>query len=276
LVSGIALFTQQNHIKFAYEKYQNNLNRPSLAVGATPEDSLKGVLAENTSKLKLGGSIVFGLPAIFKEDVTLKKNLFVDGQGRFTGDLTAPNILYGVKAGTGIVITGQESQEPTIAVDTSGFVSSVQGETGDIAFTEGTDIEIDGLEISNISTLSTVAARGHCSGCLTDSDVVNNLTISSDGQISGTAVTSGIVGTTVGGTGLTTYVAGDMLYASAADTLDTLPIGSTNGQILQVNNGVPAWTSIALNATGSNNVTSGASMVGVFDEFVSANGATVQ
>jgi len=45
---------------------------------------------------------------------------------------------------------------------------------------------------------------------------------------------------TRGGTGQTTYTTGDTLYASAADTLSKLPIG-TSGQVLTVVAGIPAW-----------------------------------
>lgn len=50
---------------------------------------------------------------------------------------------------------------------------------------------------------------------------------------------------TVGGTGLTTYTTGDILYASAANTLSKLAIG-TAGQVLTVAGGLPSWSSAAL------------------------------
>jgi len=45
---------------------------------------------------------------------------------------------------------------------------------------------------------------------------------------------------TDGGTGQTAYTTGDILYASASNTLSKLPIGSA-GEVLTVNTGVPAW-----------------------------------
>jgi hypothetical protein len=48
------------------------------------------------------------------------------------------------------------------------------------------------------------------------------------------------IGTTYGGTGLTTYTTGDILYASASDTLSKLAAG-TAGQVLTVTGGVPVW-----------------------------------
>lgn len=42
------------------------------------------------------------------------------------------------------------------------------------------------------------------------------------------------------GAGFSTYAAGDLLYASAANTLSKLPVG-TNGQYLTITSGFPAW-----------------------------------
>lgn len=50
----------------------------------------------------------------------------------------------------------------------------------------------------------------------------------------------GTLGPTKGGTGLTTYTTGDILYASATNTLSNLSIG-TAGQLLTVSGGLPSW-----------------------------------
>jgi hypothetical protein len=47
---------------------------------------------------------------------------------------------------------------------------------------------------------------------------------------------------TYGGTGLTSYVAGDILYASGVNTLAKLPIGA-NGEVLKLSGGLPTWDS---------------------------------
>ena len=111
----------------------------------------------------------------------MDKNLLVEGESVFVENLTAPNILYGVKAGTGISITNQESQIPTISV--AGIVSSLQGQKGDVELQAGSDIGIDGTLISNISTLATVVARGDCENCIEDNAVTDSLTIDGSGNI---------------------------------------------------------------------------------------------
>ena len=51
---------------------------------------------------------------------------------------------------------------------------------------------------------------------------------------------SGTLGVTKGGTGLITLTTGDILFASAANTLSRLGVG-TNGQVLTLTGGIPAW-----------------------------------
>lgn len=65
-----------------------------------------------------------------------------------------------------------------------------------------------------------------------------------------TAVEYGIAAPTVGGTGLTTYTTGDVLYASGANTLAKLGIGSA-GQVLTVSAGIPAWGAAATGTVSS-------------------------
>jgi hypothetical protein len=52
------------------------------------------------------------------------------------------------------------------------------------------------------------------------------------------------IGTTYGGTGLTSYTTGDILYASASNVLSKLAIGSTN-YVLTVISGVPSWQPVS-------------------------------
>lgn len=67
-----------------------------------------------------------------------------------------------------------------------------------------------------------------------------------------TTGTTGILPISKGGTNITTYATGDILYASAANTLSKLPAG-TNGHVLTLNTGVPTW---AASAGGVGTVTS--------------------
>lgn len=61
---------------------------------------------------------------------------------------------------------------------------------------------------------------------------------------------SGTVAAINGGTGLSTYTTGDIIYANATNTLTKLGIGST-GQVLKVAGGVPTWGASSTLATNS-------------------------
>ncbi|HYF29057.1 MAG TPA: helix-turn-helix domain-containing protein, partial [Candidatus Paceibacterota bacterium] len=71
------------------------------------------------------------------------------------------------------------------------------------------------------------------------SDYVTDLT-GSGLSISNGALTIGTVGQANGGTGFTTYTAGDILYADGSGNLAKLPIGG-NGTVLKVAAGLPSW-----------------------------------
>lgn len=64
----------------------------------------------------------------------------------------------------------------------------------------------------------------------------------------GAVTLAGTLGATSGGTSQSTYTTGDILYASASNTLSKLAVGST-GQVLTVSGGVPTWAA-AGGATG--------------------------
>jgi hypothetical protein len=64
---------------------------------------------------------------------------------------------------------------------------------------------------------------------------------------SGAVTLAGTLGATSGGTGLTSYTTGDIIYSSATNTLAKLPAG-TNGQILSLASGIPSW--VANTASG--------------------------
>lgn len=63
-------------------------------------------------------------------------------------------------------------------------------------------------------------------------------------QGTGSAPTFGTLGATAGGTAQTTWTTGDLLYASASNTLAKRAIGTTN-QVLAVSGGLPTWQSLA-------------------------------
>ncbi len=96
---------------------------------------------------------------------------------------------------------------------------------------------------------TTIHGKLNSSGLALPTSISNGVVISTDSA--GTLTSETSLDETRGGTGLTSYTTGDVLYASGANTLAKLPI-SSNGSYLTIAAGVPAWTSItAVTGPGS-------------------------
>jgi len=101
---------------------------------------------------------------------------------------------------------------------------------------------LDSRAISNNSSNSNSGGGG--SGSVTSVDASGGTTglTFTGGPITstGTLTLSGTLNLINGGTGLTSYTAGDILYADGSGNLAKLPVGSA-GQVLKVTAGFPAW-----------------------------------
>lgn len=88
---------------------------------------------------------------------------------------------------------------------------------------------------------------------------------------SGSSPNWGNLGVTAGGTGLTALTTGDILYASATNTLSRLPVG-TNGQVLTLASGIPSWAAGGGSGTVTSVAVSGANGIGVSGSPITTSG----
>ena len=190
------------------------------------------------------------------------------GQITSTGGTTPViDLVSGVaSAGT----TGSALLIPVVTIDTYGRVTTITT----AANPQGTVTSVTGTApvVSSggaTPAISMAAATTSVNGYLTSTDwttfnskqaalvsgtnikTVNNTTLLGSGDL-------GTITYAYGGTGLTSYTAGDIIYASAANTVAKLAIG-TSGQRLVVAAGLPSWatdttvgtvTSVAQSFTG--------------------------
>ena len=156
-----------------------------------------------------------------------------------TGLSESPTYTFNI-ANTGVTAAtyGSASQVPVFAVNAQGQLTTVTNTA--IAIAAGA---VSGLAAS--ATTDTTDAANITSGTLPSGRLIGGY-----GQVTGVGtLTTGTwnastITVAYGGTNITTYATGDLIYASATNTLSKLSAG-TNGQVLTLSGGVPTWQSTA-------------------------------
>ena len=119
------------------------------------------------------------------------------------------------------------------------------------AYLANSSLTVNGTAISLGGSGTVTAAAGTLTGTTLNSTVVSS-SLTSVGTITTGIWNGSAIGPTYGGTGQTTYTTGDILYASAANTLSKLAIGS-NTQVLTVVSGAPVWAAVGTVNSGTAN-----------------------
>ncbi len=144
------------------------------------------------------------------------------------------------ESGTGVIAF---TTSPTFTTPTLGTASATAIELGHatdttIARASAGVVNIEGVPIVTTTASQTLSNK-------TISGASNTLTV----RLDNTDVTGTLVATK-GGTAQATYTTGDILYASASNTLSKLAIGSA-GQVLTVSGGVPSYATPAAGTTAN-------------------------
>lgn len=180
---------------------------------------------------------------LYNQDGSLKLDLTGGGGGSGT--------VTNVASGAGLT-GGPITTTGTLSVtnqETDGFTGQSGYSAGDVLYASAINTLARLPVGTNSHVLTLVAglpawAAPATSGTVTSVGSGTGLT---GGPITSTGTLSVTNNETDGFTGQTTYTTGDMLYASAANTLAKLAAG-TNGYILTMVGGIPAW---AANSGGS-------------------------
>ena len=136
------------------------------------------------------------------------------------------------------VLTSTGTGTPTWSTPSGGSVTSV-GLTAPALFTvSGSPVTSSGVIAITYSGTALPVANGG-TGSTTDAGTAYALKGANADITSITGLTTAL-SATQGGTAQTTYAAGDIIYASALNTLSKLNVGTT-GQVLKVTAGVPNW-----------------------------------
>lgn len=219
--------------------------------GIAPKDSVRVATTEN---ITLSGTQTIDGISVSAGNRVLVKNQSTASQ----------NGIYVAAAGAWNRADDASTWNELISAFTFVEEGTLNGDNGYlITVNVGGTLGVNDVTVSQFSGAGQVIAGGGLTKTGNQLDVVgtsNRITVYGDsidiantytGQTSittlGTIVTgtwnATTIATTKGGTGLTSYNAGDILYASGANTLAALPI-EADGQVLQIVGGVPTWGDI--------------------------------
>lgn len=204
----------------------------TLTVGAWNADVITG---------QYGGTGV----ANTGKTITLGGNLTTSGAFATTLTVTASTNVTLPTTGTLATLAGSEALTNktvngiTLTAATTGF--TVAGGTTSKTLTLSNTLTFTGTDSSSV-------AFG-AGGTVVYTDVATLSSLTSVGTIATGTWNATTIGTTKGGTGLTSYTTGDLIYSSSGNTLSKLGVGST-GQVLTVSGGVPTWATSTAATTG--------------------------
>lgn len=177
------------------------------------------------------------------------------------------------------------------------FVTPILGTPTSVTLTNATGLPVGGISATGTPSVTTyLRGDGSWATVSGGSGTVTSVALSggttglttSGGPVttSGTITLAGTLAIANGGTNITTYATGDILYASASNTLSKLTAG-TNGYVLTLAAGVPTWaaggggsSAITINTTTITGGTTGrilydnAGTVGELASVPVANGGT--
>ncbi len=171
-----------------------------------------------------GSSIVGHLATWGNSDGTL----LADGGAVPSGTVTS----VGMSVPTGLSVSGSPvTSSGTLTVTWSGTIPVANGSTGLASYAVG-----DLLYASGSTALSRLA------GVATGNALISGgmTTAPAWGKIGLTTHISGTLAIANGGTNITSYATGDILYASGTNTLSKLTAGSDT-EVLTLSGGVPIW-----------------------------------
>jgi hypothetical protein len=141
-------------------------------------------------------------------------------------------------AGAGLSLSGTQF---SIALGTNSSLTTVGG-----TLQVNSAIAGDGLSYAN-GVITTVGTSNRISISSSGIDIastyIGQTSITTLGDITSGTWKATTIGSAYGGTGITSYTAGDILYAAAGGVLTKLAKGA-DGQLLKIDGGLPVWSEI--------------------------------
>ena len=221
--------------------------------------------AGETYVCNTAGTIVFGTTAITFAQIS-DAALYTAGTG-----LTLVGTEFSITPVGTAGVYGSASSVPVITTNSTGQVTSVTPTA--IAIAAGA---VSGLAAS--ATTDTTDATNITSGTLNASRLNGSYTgITGVGTLTAGTWNANTIGATYGGTGLTSYTQGDLLYATSSTTVGKLAdVASGNALLSGGVGGDPAWGKVGLqtHVDGTLQVVNGGTGATTLTGYVKGNGTS--
>lgn len=248
-----------------------------LTLSGDPTTNLQAATKQYVDSVASGLDVKGSVKAATTGAITLSGTQTIDGVSVVAGDRVlvknqspaTGNGIYVVAAGAWTRATDMDSSGEFAGAFTFVEQGTVNADSGWVCTTDGSvTIGTTNVDFAQFSGAGQITAGAGLTKTGNTIDVVgtaNRILVNADsidiastyvGQASITTlgtITTGVwngtaVGTVYGGTGLTSYTTGDLIYASGANTLAKRSIG-TAGQVLGISSGVPTWVDVTTTVT---------------------------
>ena len=223
----------------------------SAVQGLSPKDSVK---VATTANITLSGTqTIDGIAVIAGDRVLVKNQDTAHQNGIYVVGASAWNRADDASTWNELISAYTFVEEGTINGDNGYLITVNAGGTlgvTDVTVAQfsgagqviaGAGLTKSGNQLDVVGTTNRIVVYGDSIDI--DSAYVGQTSIVTVGTIATGTWNATTIATTKGGTGLTSYNTGDILYASSADTLVALPVAAA-GQVLQLSGGVPVWGDI--------------------------------
>ena len=219
-----------------------------------------------TQYVRIGGAAGSGAvtdfaSAIGRADLALKATTVLVNSTTASTNTYTGALVVGGGLGVGGAVYASSAVLTNALPATSGGTGINNGSS---TITVGGNVTMSGAYTFTGTLTANTGVTFPTTGTLVNSAVTTLSSLASVGTITTGTWNATTIGATSGGTGTGTYATGDILYASAANTLSKLNIGST-GQLLTVTAGVPAWQPAPISLP---------SQTGNSGKFLTTNGTT--